>query len=314
MAVGPSGKPYIVYQDAANNSYGTVMTFDGSSWVNVGIPGFTQSFARNPVIAFSPGGTPYVAYASANATINDAATVMKFDGTSWEFVGIRGFSAGPVDSISLAFDLSGEPWVAYSDGAYSWKATVMRFDGSSWVNAGDPGFSPGAAGWTSIGFSQGGQAIVAFQDAGNSFKASAMIYDGSTWSFLGTPGFTADTVACTRLKFSQSGQPYVAFNDWSISHKVSVMMYDGPLGITETAKTGLSVYPDPVQDILTLDPGTAFNNIDLIEIINILGNKVMSLKYAGGPIRINAGLLPAGIYFVRISGDHGSFTGRFTKK
>jgi hypothetical protein len=314
LAVNTAGTPYIVYQDAANNSNGTVMKFDGSAWVNVGVPGFTPAFARNPVIAINPTGVPYVAFGLVYSGILGKATVMKFNGTSWELVGDEGFSAGIMDSISLTFDQTGEPWVAYSDGANSWKASVMRFDGSSWVNVGSPAFSAGAAGWTSIGFSQTGKAVVAFQDAGNGYKASAMIYVDPEWLYLGTPGFTPDSCTVTTLKFSPTGQPYVAFADWGNSGKASLMMYDGPLGVREIQKPKLSIYPDPVQDILTLDLEDSGNNVNRIEIYNIIGSSVVTVKFSGGVMQLNVESLPSGIYFVKASGAQGLYTGRFTKK
>jgi hypothetical protein len=46
----------------------------------------------------------------------------------WMNVGNAGFSEGEVSCTSLAFSPSGEPYVAYSDGANSFKATVSRFN------------------------------------------------------------------------------------------------------------------------------------------------------------------------------------------
>jgi hypothetical protein len=314
LALNSGGTPYIVYQDAAYNNHGTAMKFDGSGWVNVGNPGFTSSFARNPVISISPSDIPYVAFGSIFGGNLGKATVMKFNGTGWELVGEEGFSAGIMDSISLAFDQEGKPWVAYSDGANSWKASVMRFDGNSWVNVGSPAFSAGAAGWTSIGFSQSGQAVVAFQDAANGYKASVMIYQNPEWIYLGTPGFTPDSSSVTALKFSPSGQPYVAFADWGNSGKASLMMYDGPLGVNGIQKPGLSIYPDPARDFLTIDPGTSGNNMNRLEIYNILGSQVMTLDLSGGTAHLNVESLPPGIYFVKAYGARASCTGRFTKK
>ena len=42
-------------------------------------------------------------------------------------MGNPGFSAGPVEVTSLAFDGCGTPWVAYMDEISSNKATVMFF-------------------------------------------------------------------------------------------------------------------------------------------------------------------------------------------
>jgi hypothetical protein len=49
---------------------------------------------------------------------------MKFNGTAWLNVGIPGFSTENSMDISLAFNFSGEPYVAYRDGGVS----VMKYD------------------------------------------------------------------------------------------------------------------------------------------------------------------------------------------
>jgi hypothetical protein len=56
------------------------------------------------------------------------ATVMKFDGSNWVNVGNAGFSAGDAWYTSLAFNQSGQPYVAYKDNWNIGKATVMKFD------------------------------------------------------------------------------------------------------------------------------------------------------------------------------------------
>ncbi len=47
----------------------------------------------------------------------------------WVNVGTAGFSAGGVNSTSLALDSSNTPYVAYMDVAYGYQATVMKYDG-----------------------------------------------------------------------------------------------------------------------------------------------------------------------------------------
>ena len=67
----------MAYEDAANSNKATVMKYDSSSseWVTAGTAGFSSSAAYSESLAFSPDGTPYVAYVD---TWNDSyATLMK---------------------------------------------------------------------------------------------------------------------------------------------------------------------------------------------------------------------------------------------
>ena len=92
---------------------------------------------------------------------------------AWKCVGNAGFSAGDVSFyISLVFNPSGEPYVAFSDGSLSYKATVMKFDGVNWVYVGLPGFTTAGATFTNIAFDSSGQLYIAFSDETYSYKAS----------------------------------------------------------------------------------------------------------------------------------------------
>ena len=54
-------------------------------------------------------------------------------GYAWKTVGTVGFSAGMAIPANIALNPSGEAYVAYGDGANSWKVSVMKFDGIQWV-------------------------------------------------------------------------------------------------------------------------------------------------------------------------------------
>ena len=179
LAFSPSGEPYVAYRGSTTSTTGAmVMKFDGTNWVNVGTQGFsTGSVELFTSIAFnsnskSDSDKPYVAY--SDRLTSGKVTVMEFDGTNWNTIGIAGFSAGEAKYISLAFNHSGEPYVAYWDDGNSRKATVMKFDGTNWITVGTAGFSAGTAGYTSLAFSHTGEPYVAYGDYGNSGKATVM--------------------------------------------------------------------------------------------------------------------------------------------
>jgi DNA-binding beta-propeller fold protein YncE len=197
LAFSPNGTPYVAYEDYSHTDKATVMEYSGtgtSGWVTVGLPGFSANTATFESLAFSPNGTPYVAYRDAGN--GQKATVMEYNGGSWVTVGSAGFSANTATQESLAFSPNGTPYVAYDDFGHSNKATVMEYNGASWAAVGSAGFSAGVAGSESLAFSPNGMPYVAYEDAGNgSGKATVM-------EFFTPP--TAATTAATSVAGSSA--------------------------------------------------------------------------------------------------------------
>jgi hypothetical protein len=126
------GNPYVAYMNPANNDTDNVMEWNGSSWAAVGSAGFTGHNAYYTTLAFSPANNnAYVSYSDETSSPNKA-TVMEHTGagaSGWVTVGSPDFSSAGTSYNSLAFDTSGNPYVAYSDGNITsgGKVTVMEY-------------------------------------------------------------------------------------------------------------------------------------------------------------------------------------------
>ena len=224
IAFNPANnQPYVVYPDGGNSTKATVMTFNGTAWVNVGKPGFSDGVANYTSIAFNPANNqPYVVYSGGNAdSVNRSkATVMTFNGTAWVNLGNPGFSAGVAYYTSIAFNpANNQPYVVYKDFGNSTKATVMTFNGTAWVNVGKPGFSTGYADYTSIAFNPANnQPYVVYsdyQDGGYSSKATVMTFNGTAWVNVGKPEFSAGDAYSTSIAFNPANnQPYVVYREY----------------------------------------------------------------------------------------------------
>ncbi len=239
LAMGSDGTFYVAYSDGANGGKVTVMTFDGANWINLGDPGFSAGAADfislniNLYCGISCllGGAPYVAY--RDAANGNKATLMKWNGTSWENVGDPGFSPGSVQYVSLVTDpTTGIPYVAYSDGANGDAASVMDFSGGAWVDTGSPDFSAGAASDISIVLYSTGIPYVAYSDGANGGKTTVKKSSGGfAWTDLGTPGFSAGSASSVSLAISPPCAvclfpvPYVSYSDGGNGGKATVMKY-----------------------------------------------------------------------------------------
>ncbi len=131
LAFDPTdGKPCVVYANRVDNSRKlSMMKFNGTTWQFKGNENFSGGLSLSPSLAFSPcDGSPYIAFSEVSVNNNNKSTVMRYDGNTWGYVGISGFSSGESFWNKLAFSSSGQPYVAFEDYGYEKKATVMYFD------------------------------------------------------------------------------------------------------------------------------------------------------------------------------------------
>jgi hypothetical protein len=210
---------------------------------------------------------------------------MKYDGSTWSYVGAQEFTSSSVNSPTLKLDSSDIPYVAFSDGANSSKATVMKYNGSSWVNVGSAGFSAGSVTSTYINFDNSDVPYIAFSDGGNSFKATVMKYNGSSWVNVGSAGFSSTYGNNIMIEFNSSNEPHVVFRgniDFPIDSLLSdiiVMKYNGSSWVSVGSEffsgdgTNNKIFPTLVFDSNDV-PYVAFSDGDY-------GEKATLMKYNG---------------------------------
>lgn len=239
LAFSPvTDQPYVAYVDVpwgpVNTGPGTVMKFNGTQWENVGVPGFTGVTIGYTSLAFSPvDHLPYVAFA-AGCSSTLQASVMRFDGDNWTYVGNGGFSPGTAAFTSLAFNpVNGKPYVAFMDMINSNKVSVMKFDDAQWIYVGSPNFSQGEGMYSKIDFSPAGIPYVVYQDFANTLDVTVMKFDGINWVNVGSAGFVTGVTDEAGFGVSPlDGQPYVAVDDAANLHQIKVMKFDGSDWVT----------------------------------------------------------------------------------
>lgn len=222
LAMSPTGEPHVSFTDL-NTGRGMVMKFSGNTWYCVGgyiYPYCAVNFSR---MTFSPSGQLYFIYSDPGLDWKAVVKKLNASGTSWDNVGIEGFSAGAAQEICIACSPDNQPYVAFRDEGYSWKIVVMKFDGVSWVSVGSPGFSLLMAASISLAISLSGEPYVAFRDEGNSLLTSVKRFDETNWVDVGTPGTTFGSAYYPDLGFSPEGQLYFAYS----VGRANVKKFDG---------------------------------------------------------------------------------------
>lgn len=308
--------PYVAFEDGGWGYNARVMKYNGTDWVNVGIPGFSTNGADWTSLAFSPSDSlPYVAFSSNCSSGSMKATVMKFNGTDWVYVGNPCFSPNGAYWTRLVFSPSNhQPYVSFGDSTNTGKATVMTFNGTSWELVGNKGFSGGPAGPISLAIKPNGTPYVAYMDYSLFKTASVMKFDGANWVYEGNPSISQDEIYWTSLAISQSGQPFVAYNNTVNNSRISVLKYDSvTVGINKVKESNLSVYPNPANDKITIEipegqtPGQ-------LSMINLNGEVVLMYSLIKPKTQIDISNLRGDVYFMRLTSKFKVCVEKFVKQ
>lgn len=175
--------PYVVYYD---NGIGVVtQKFDGTNWVN--LPTFPNPSSALHDVEFSPSGELHVLF--ADHLNGKLASLAKYDGSSWSYVGLEGFSGSACPSIAvlqgeaLAFNSSGTPYVSLrldddDNNSTPDDLVVMSYNGSSWSTVGGTIHSGANMGY-SMAISPTDEPYITWADASDNFIVHVQKYASS---------------------------------------------------------------------------------------------------------------------------------------
>ena len=249
LALDSHGTPYVAYTQLSSspeNNRATVMKFNGTGWVPVGVPYFTPVSASYLSLKLDKNDTPYVAYRDGPYR---GAVVMKYDNGVWANVGSPFFSDGNEIGNSLALDSSNMPYVAYQD--KNSRVMVKMYNGTDWVTVGSPEFSLSMIYYPYLVLDSNDTPYVAYIEQGTlgiDKSATVMKYTGGAWVPVGSAGFSPYTTWSLSLALDSNGTPYVSYEDGSQGNHTTVMKYYAvlpPAGFNKTAPTNAATEVNP---------------------------------------------------------------------
>ncbi|MFT6717614.1 MAG: hypothetical protein ACJA0Q_002271 [Saprospiraceae bacterium] len=83
-------------------------------------------------------------------------------------------------------------------------------------------------------------------------------------------------------------------------------------GIADLVSTGGNVYPNPANEVVNVDLGSATNAT--VELSDVTGKVVASASAASGVVSLNTSNVPAGLYVVSVKSDSGVSTSKVVVK
>jgi hypothetical protein len=305
-----TNEPYIAYRDKIRDFTCSVMKFNGTSWEYVGTPGFSDmgngwQGASNINLKFDSQGTPYVSF--LDCSNGWKASVAKFDGSNWVYLGGPGFTVDKVGSPSLLIDHNDVVYFAFPDHSVADKISVQKFNGTSWDYVGAAGFSIGYAEYASLACDAKNNLFVAYSDGGAWGYAAVKKFNGYAWKNLGDSVVSEASSAYVNLKIDRYGTAYLAYQDGGVNYYATVQRFTGAgqsVGITENNNEGIdfSVLPNPCLGIFTLSYPKIKSPVEL-RINNALGETIYSelLSQEAHEKQIDLNGFTQGIYFLELN-------------
>jgi len=313
IAVDTSGTPYVLYSEDTVGSdfvgWAVVMKYDGENWVNVaGARDLAVEMDFSTSLALDTAGMPYVAY--EDGPDHDYLSVIRYNGSAWEYVGPRGCSAEWIQSPAIAIDKHGIPYVSYM-GATNGETEAMSYNGSSWAHLASGEFGVNSGGFSAIAIDTDGTPyLVCANDSAGSADATDDIkvskYSAASWEAVGSP-FSAGLAQFFTMGIDNNGILYVAYQDWGYDRKATVMRYGWNVDVKNigAASFTLTIFPNPTTNTFTLHISSPQSETATVTITNILGEKVKEITVRTNEDNAVMLNVAAGVYFVSAATGEG---------
>lgn len=149
------------------------------SWNPVGSSssGIASSWGSFENLVSDQSGNLYCSFYDGSVT---KGSVMKYDGTSWSYLGGAGITPGTATYNSLTLAGNGDLFYSHQLGWPASGISVQKFDGTSWLTL--PSAESATVNFQSITSNSSNQPIIAYSSGGN---LNVKSFDGTNWTTLG---------------------------------------------------------------------------------------------------------------------------------
>ncbi|MFV0469162.1 MAG: Ig-like domain-containing protein [Dysgonomonas sp.] len=292
----------------------SITASSSEAWIPVGdnanIAAASGSDNFGSSIAIDKNDNLFLAYVSTESE-GRKINVKKFNGTNWSFVGNENFSIGRANSINLAVNTEGVPYVSisnYEDVDFN-KNYVMAYDPASnlWAQIGTGYISEGAASYNDLTFDAQGNLVLAFQDGGLnklSVKKLTLSHVAPDSVFITTDNNAAAAITTDNgtLQLRATVKPNNANQNvkWSIISGANKATISENGLVTATTSDGIVTVKAEAADnasiFATLDVTLTNQNSDVAAekvTVTTINNEKPNILTIGGTLKLIAHVFPA---------------------
>lgn len=242
MSVNPAdNSPYIAYkivEKVATDRSGKigVAKYADGAWAQIGKDPFSSEAYGSELDMDFVDGKPYVAY--ENTIGNKPASVMKYDGSTWKFVGDT--SSSDMQSTKIHFAALSANEVVLGQVNNSAKASFSRrlmvmssFNGTAWANAENAALASGSQMWDLRMCKAGKATYMVCQSRATGYAINVLKYENGKWTAIRS-GFiqtnaTGESIAVLDIKAQEDGTVYLLTSDDADTkgtYKIRLEKYD----------------------------------------------------------------------------------------
>ncbi len=212
IGLDSKGNPYVVYSNYSSG-FDALEKWNGSNWEII------VKESDDYVIWMGMDSNDKI-YSAIIETNNDwKATVKTWNGNSWDIVGAAGFTEEEVTDITIGFNSSGVPYVAYAieyykDGDWYQKVMSKKWNGTSWETLGNTEFFTDGYHRLCMSIDKSETPYISYSYSIyiNDFKVNIRKFNGSTWALIGETGISERyCYNSPSLALDSSGNPFIFY-------------------------------------------------------------------------------------------------------
>lgn len=246
LLITDDGTLYLAFNEEGLNGqtgHGNVMKFNDTDWVSVGQPNFTPGQAWHSSLTLGNGDTLYYSFP---LPFSIKGAVMRYDGNSWDSIGIN-LTTGNMKYSSIQVTEAGTIYLGAIDEGYPDGAMIVKkYDSNgTWSTVGSSATVSGSTGaaYGVMKLDRNDTLYVAYQDKSfNPGKVRVKKFNGTDWvnvdsAFLFPDGLGAVPPQDIYLGFDLANRPYVSYS--------SGLMGPPRLTVVKLTDTGWAVVGTP---------------------------------------------------------------------